>query len=74
MAHSRQPGFPGATYQHRRVARWRAGVWLLRRLVAEVRLDRVRLGTRVTLRRAPGPAGTLARELSSPTLGASLGS
>src|SRR6266568_6101677 len=34
------------------------GLWLLRRLVDEVRLERVRLGTRVTLRRAIGPAGT----------------
>jgi len=37
------------------------GLWLLRRLVDEVRLERVKLGTRVTLRRAIGPAGTLAR-------------
>ena len=37
------------------------GLWLLRRLVDEVRLERVRLGTRVTLRRAIGPARTLAR-------------
>jgi anti-sigma regulatory factor (Ser/Thr protein kinase) len=36
------------------------GLWLLRRLVDEVRLERVRLGTRVTLRRAIGPAGTAA--------------
>jgi serine/threonine-protein kinase RsbW len=36
------------------------GLWLLRRLVDEVRLERVRLGTRVTLRRAIRPAGTLA--------------
>jgi serine/threonine-protein kinase RsbW len=35
------------------------GLWLLRRLVDEVRLERVKLGTRVTLRRAIGPAGTL---------------
>jgi serine/threonine-protein kinase RsbW len=35
------------------------GLWLLRRLVDEVRLERVRLGTRVTLRRAIRPAGTL---------------
>jgi serine/threonine-protein kinase RsbW len=35
------------------------GLWLLRRLVDEVRLERVRLGTRVTLRRALRPAGTL---------------
>ncbi len=33
------------------------GLWLLRRLVDEVRLERVELGTRVTLRRAIGPAG-----------------
>jgi len=37
------------------------GLWLLRRLMDEVRLERVKLGTRVTLRRAIGPAGTLAR-------------
>jgi hypothetical protein len=37
------------------------GLWLLRRLVDEVRLERVELGTRVTPRRAIGPAGTLAR-------------
>jgi serine/threonine-protein kinase RsbW len=37
------------------------GLWLLRWLVDEVRLERVKLGTRVTLRRAIGPAGTLAR-------------
>jgi len=37
------------------------GLWLLRRLVDEVRLERVKLGTRVTLRRAIGPAGTLVR-------------
>jgi anti-sigma regulatory factor (Ser/Thr protein kinase) len=35
------------------------GLWLLGRLVDEVRLERVRLGTCVTLRRAIGPAGTL---------------
>jgi anti-sigma regulatory factor (Ser/Thr protein kinase) len=33
------------------------GLWLLRRLVDEVRLERVRLGTRVTLRRRLGPPG-----------------
>ncbi len=38
------------------------GLWLLRRLVDEVRLERVKRGTRVTLRRAIGPAGTLARQ------------
>jgi len=31
------------------------GLWLLRRLVDEVRLERVRLGTRVTLRREMRP-------------------
>jgi anti-sigma regulatory factor (Ser/Thr protein kinase) len=36
------------------------GLWLLRRLVDEVRLERVRLGTRVTLRRWIGPPRTLA--------------
>jgi serine/threonine-protein kinase RsbW len=33
------------------------GLWLLRRLVDEVRLERVNLGTRVTLRRALRPVG-----------------
>jgi anti-sigma regulatory factor (Ser/Thr protein kinase) len=37
------------------------GLWLLRRLVDEVRLERVGLGTRVTLRRAIGPPKPLAR-------------
>jgi len=37
------------------------GLWLLRRLVDEVRLERVQLGTRVTLRRRIGPPGLLAR-------------
>lgn len=37
------------------------GLWLLGRLVDEVRLERVRLGTRVTLRRAIRPARPLAR-------------
>jgi len=37
------------------------GLWLLGRLVDEVRLERVRLGTRVTLRRAIGLARPLAR-------------
>ena len=37
------------------------GLWLLRRLVDEVRVEQVKLGTRVTLRRAIGPAGTLTR-------------
>jgi len=37
------------------------GLWLLRRLVDEVRLERVKLGTRVTLRRAIGPGETVAR-------------
>jgi serine/threonine-protein kinase RsbW len=37
------------------------GLWLLRQLVDEVRLERVKLGTRVTLRRAIRPAGILTR-------------
>jgi serine/threonine-protein kinase RsbW len=37
------------------------GLWLLRRLVDEVRLERVRFGTRVTLRRKITPPRTLAR-------------
>jgi anti-sigma regulatory factor (Ser/Thr protein kinase) len=36
-------------------------LWLLRRLVDEVRLERVRRGTRVTLRRWFGPPRPLAR-------------
>ncbi len=36
-------------------------LWLLPRLVDEVRLERVGLGTRVTLRRQLGPPRTLAR-------------
>jgi anti-sigma regulatory factor (Ser/Thr protein kinase) len=36
------------------------GLWLLRRLVDEVRLERVRRGTRVTLRRWIGPPRPLA--------------
>jgi anti-sigma regulatory factor (Ser/Thr protein kinase) len=42
----------------------RAGGWglgLLRRLMDEVRMERVKLGTRVTLRRAIRPAETLGR-------------
>jgi hypothetical protein len=77
LDHGPQPpaGFPAATNTAESRAGAR-GVWLLRRLVAEVRLDRVRLGTRVTLRRAPGPAGDTHSPASSchPTLGASLGS
>jgi serine/threonine-protein kinase RsbW len=38
------------------------GLWLLGRLVDEVRLERVRHGTRVTLRRAIGPPKTLAQQ------------
>jgi anti-sigma regulatory factor (Ser/Thr protein kinase) len=38
------------------------GLWLLGRLVDEVRLERVRFGTRVTLRRAIEPPETLTRE------------
>ena len=36
------------------------GLWLLRQLVDEVRLERVRRGTRVTLRRRIGPPRPLA--------------
>jgi anti-sigma regulatory factor (Ser/Thr protein kinase) len=52
------PGLPGDSDELRAGGR---GLWLLGRLVDEVRIERVRLGTRVTLRRAIGPAGTLAR-------------
>ncbi len=47
-------GDPGALGAHGR------GLWLLRRLVDEVRLERVRRGTRVTLRRWIGPPRSLA--------------
>jgi anti-sigma regulatory factor (Ser/Thr protein kinase) len=54
------PGLPadGDTDELRAAGR---GLWLLRRLVDEVRLERVKLGTRVTLRRAIRPAETLTR-------------
>ena len=54
------PGLSAETDTHELRAGGR-GLWLLGRLVDEVRIERVRLGTRVTLRRALGPAGTLAR-------------
>jgi anti-sigma regulatory factor (Ser/Thr protein kinase) len=54
------PGVLAETDTHELRAGGR-GLWLLGRLVDEVRIERVRLGTRVTLRRALGPAGTLAR-------------
>jgi anti-sigma regulatory factor (Ser/Thr protein kinase) len=54
------PGLPADTGNgERRAGGW--GLWLLGRLVDEVRLERVELGTRVTLRRAIRPAGTLGR-------------
>jgi anti-sigma regulatory factor (Ser/Thr protein kinase) len=55
-----RPGVSAETDTHELRAGGR-GLWLLGRLVDEVRLERVRFGTRVTLRRAIGPAGTLAR-------------
>jgi anti-sigma regulatory factor (Ser/Thr protein kinase) len=54
------PGVSAETDTHELRAGER-GLWLLGRLVDEVRIERVRLGTRVTLRRAIGPAGILAR-------------
>ena len=54
------PGVSAETDPHELRAGGR-GLWLLGRLVDEVRIERVRLGTRVTLRRAIGLAGTLAR-------------
>lgn len=51
------PGLPADTeHGELRAGGW--GLWVLRRLVDEVRLERVKLGTRVTLRRALRPAGT----------------
>ena len=60
LDHGPQPpsGFPAASDTDELRAGGR-GLWLLRQLVDEVRLERVKLGTRVTLRRAIGPAGTL---------------
>jgi serine/threonine-protein kinase RsbW len=54
------PGLPAASDTDELRAGGR-GLWLLRRLMDEVRLERVELGTRVTLRRAIRPAGTLTR-------------
>ena len=54
------PGVSAETDTHELRAGGR-GLWLLGWLVDEVRVERVRLGTRVTLRRAIGPAGTLTR-------------
>ena len=55
------PGFPADadTDQLRGLPGGGRGLWLLRRLVDEVRLERVNLGTRITMRRAIGPVGTL---------------
>jgi anti-sigma regulatory factor (Ser/Thr protein kinase) len=60
LDHGPQPptGLPAATDTDGPGAGGR-GLWLLRRLVDEVRLERVRLGTRVTLRRAIGPPRAL---------------
>jgi anti-sigma regulatory factor (Ser/Thr protein kinase) len=62
LDHGPQPpvGPPVATeHGELRAGGW--GLWLLGRLVDEVRLERVKLGTRVTLRRTIRPAGTVAR-------------
>jgi serine/threonine-protein kinase RsbW len=62
LDHGPQPpaGLPAAADPSElRASGW--GLWLLRRLVDEIQLERVKRGTRVTLRRAIGPAGTLAR-------------
>jgi serine/threonine-protein kinase RsbW len=54
------PGLPDDTDSGElRAGGW--GLWLLRRLMDEVRLERVKLGTRVTLRRAIRPAGAQLR-------------
>jgi anti-sigma regulatory factor (Ser/Thr protein kinase) len=60
LARNRRPGLPADTDTGELRAGGR-GLWLLQRLVDEVRLERVELGTRVTLRRAIRPAGILAR-------------
>jgi anti-sigma regulatory factor (Ser/Thr protein kinase) len=56
------PGQPSTDADMEELSVRGRGLWLLRRLVDEVRLERVRLGTRVTLRRAIGPPETLAHE------------
>jgi serine/threonine-protein kinase RsbW len=63
LDHGPQPpsGVSAETDTHHELRAGGRGLWLLGRLVDEVRSERVRLGTRVTLRRAIGPAGTLAR-------------
>jgi serine/threonine-protein kinase RsbW len=63
LDHGPQPpaGLPAAAADPDELPVGGRGLWLLRRLVDEIRLERVKLGTRVTLRRAIGPAGTLAR-------------
>jgi serine/threonine-protein kinase RsbW len=53
------PGLP-ADAEHGELHAGGWGLWVLRRLVDEVRLERVERGTRVRLRRALRPAGTLA--------------
>jgi anti-sigma regulatory factor (Ser/Thr protein kinase) len=60
LDHGPQPpaGHPAATDEPGAGGR---GLWLLRRLVDEVRLERVGLGTRVTLRRQLGPPRTPVR-------------
>ena len=62
LDHGPQPpsGFPAESDTDELRAGGR-GLWLLRQLVDEVRLERVKLGTRVTLRRAIRPAGTVTR-------------
>jgi anti-sigma regulatory factor (Ser/Thr protein kinase) len=62
LDHGPEPtGFPADadTDQLRGLRGGGRGLWLLRRLVDEVRLERGKLGTRITMRRAIGPAGTL---------------
>jgi anti-sigma regulatory factor (Ser/Thr protein kinase) len=55
MGRSRRPAFQQTLLADQLPAGGRA-LWLLRRLVDEVRLERVELGTRVTPRRATGRA------------------
>ena len=54
------PGVSADTDAHHELRAGGRGLWLLGRLVDEVRIERVRLGTRVTLRRALGDPGPLA--------------
>ena len=62
-----RPPHPPLTAAGFRSRGW--GLWLLRCLVDEVRLERVKLGTRVTLRRQIPPPSALVGEGQHPSAG-----